>query len=784
MELLMATRSPRGGMGALLTLLALATPAASGQTPAVPGRNAQVEASPTPVAMPAPAELRPEILRKLEDAIVLRDKLANDENAPEFTPEDKALARRQSDLLVYVYQVELETLSEQEAAFRARDEAKAKEAAWSGFDQPPPYSVLLLDDLYDALDAARTKTAAFESAQVQLQRDALRFEADAKQEKAAARLAAETVEQAKTPEDAAKAKSNQALAQLRQRVTDNRLAWSGLELILAKTQLEASKSEAALLRRQIAKARDNSSFTVRDLENVQERLRQPQQPLEREQQRILADHDRWSKERDAAARALQQAKAGADAATSAQEIDALAARLRAADAWLQTLRFRSYAVNTRGTIGRYLSDLWKQRYVLVTSSDPEARRQALDLIGQSVERLQPVLAYLDGESDLAYAEERAQAARLDKLQGSTDQVREYEQSAAEAYRARQEVIQKLRLFVDRTERTLRRWRDEHKVQLSVLGFKQRLGEFVAAAVGIGKSVWQFELFAVDDSIEIEGKAVAISRSVTFGKSVGAVLLFLLGYWLSGVFTRRFRHVLITRGGMDAPQANLFRRWLRAAFILALLLIVLDFMSIPLTAFAFLGGALAIGVGFGTQTLLKNFISGALILFERKIKVGDIVEVDGIVGTVTDVDVRSSTVRGFDGVETMLPNATFLENKVTNWTYTTPKLRRSVKVGVAYGSPSHRVSDILLECAGRHGLILDDPAPFVWFEDFGENSLVFGLYYWLEMHPSMSAYQIASDLRFMIEKRFAEEGVTLAFPQRDVHLDSVRPLQIEMVPRRT
>ncbi|WP_232470673.1 MULTISPECIES: mechanosensitive ion channel domain-containing protein [Methylococcus] len=778
----MATLNLCGRMATLLTLVALVAPGASGEIPAVPGGNGKAEASAAPAAMPAPAELRLEIRRKLEDATALRDRLASEDNAPEFTPEDKALARRQADLLVYIYQVELETLSEQEAASRARDEAKAKEAAWSGFDQPPPYSVLMLDDLQDALDAARTKIAAFESAQVQLQRDAVRFETDARQEKAAVRLAAEAVEKAKTPEDAAKAKSNQALAQLRQRVTDNRLAWSGLELILAKTRLETSRSEAALLHRQIAKARDHGSFTPQDLEGILDGLRQSQQPLEQEQQSILSDHERWSRERDAAARALQQAKA--DAATPAPETDAISARLRAADAWLQTLRFRSYAVNTIGAIGRYLSDLWKQRYLLVTSSDPETRRQALDLIGQSIERLQPVLAYLDGESELAYAEERGQAARLDKLQRSTDQIRGYEQSAADAYRARLEAVQKLRLFVDRTERTLQRWRDEHKVQLSALGFEQRLGEFVAAVTAIAKALWQFELFAVDDSIEIEGKAVAVSRSVTFGKSVGAVLLFLLGYWLSGVFTGRIRRTLISHFGIDPPQANLFRRWLRAAFTLVVLLVVLDFMSIPLTAFAFLGGALAIGVGFGTQTLLKNFISGALILFERKIKVGDIVEVDGIVGTVTDVDVRSSTVRGFDGVETMIPNSTFLENKVTNWTYTTPKLRRSVKIGVAYGSPSHRVSDILLECAGRHGLILDDPAPFVWFEDFGENSLVFGLYYWLEMHPSMSAYQIASDLRFMIEKRFAEDGITLAFPQRDVHLDSVRPLQIEMVPPRT
>ncbi|MDD2769770.1 MAG: mechanosensitive ion channel [Methylococcus sp.] len=764
---------------ALYALAAAAEPALSLAAP-------KTEASPPPASPPSPEALRPDIQRKLEEASALRDKLAADPTGTGtiqgLTAEDLAQAQRQADILVYIYRIELETLSELEDAARNRDEAKAREGSWPGFDKPPPYSILLLDDLHDALDAAQTKIAAFESAQAQTQRDAQRYETDAKQEKATLRLANEATEQAKTVEDGVRARSKQTLAQLRERVMDNRLAWNGLNIDLVKIQLETAKSESALLHKQIAVAARNSTFSTQDLESVQDKLQQNLQSLEREQQRVLADHDRWSRERDAASRALDQAKAATEPPQPA-EFDTLKARLKTADAWLQSIRFRTYAINTMITIGRHMADLWNQRYTLASSSDPEARRQALSLIKLSIERLQPILPYIDGDADLVYADERAQAGRLGKLQADTDEVRGYEQSTAEAYRTRKDANQRLRIFVDRTERTLRRWQDEYKVQVAGLGIEDRLSEFFAVAAELGKSLWRFELFAVDDTIDIEGKTVSISRSVTFGKTTGALLLFLLGYWLSGVFTRRVQHAMTARFGIDAPQANLFRRWLRAACILALLLIVLNFMSIPVTAFAFLGGALAIGVGFGTQTLLKNFISGALILFERKIKVGDIVEVDGIVGTVTDVDVRSSTVRGFDGVETMLPNSTFLEHKVTNWTYTTPKLRRSVKIGVAYGSPSHRVSDILLECAGRHGLILDDPAPFVWFEDFGESALIFGVYYWLEMHPTMSAYQIASDLRFMIEKRFAEDGIALAFPQRDIHLDTSRPLQIEIVPNR-
>ncbi|HEX7273488.1 MAG TPA: mechanosensitive ion channel domain-containing protein, partial [Casimicrobiaceae bacterium] len=150
-------------------------------------------------------------------------------------------------------------------------------------------------------------------------------------------------------------------------------------------------------------------------------------------------------------------------------------------------------------------------------------------------------------------------------------------------------------------------------------------------------------------------------------------------------------------------------------------------------------------------------------------------------TVTEVNLRSSTVRGFDGVETIVPNSALLENKVTNWTHSDRKVRRVVKVGVAYGSPVREVGDILLESAKRHGLVLAEPAPLVIFEDFGDNAMVFALYFWVELGPTVNSQQVMSDLRFMIEKRFGESGIVIAFPQRDVRLDASKPLRVEIVP---
>lgn len=122
----------------------------------------------------------------------------------------------------------------------------------------------------------------------------------------------------------------------------------------------------------------------------------------------------------------------------------------------------------------------------------------------------------------------------------------------------------------------------------------------------------------------------------------------------------------------------------------------------------------------------------------------------------------------------------IERLVTNWTHTNAMLRRIVRVGVAYGSPATKVRDVLVECGNAHGQILKDPPPEALFEDFGDSSLIFALYFWVEHGAETNPLQVASDLRFMIDQRFAEEEIAIAFPQRDIHLDTRQPLRVEVV----
>ncbi|MEZ4483275.1 MAG: mechanosensitive ion channel [Syntrophotaleaceae bacterium] len=204
------------------------------------------------------------------------------------------------------------------------------------------------------------------------------------------------------------------------------------------------------------------------------------------------------------------------------------------------------------------------------------------------------------------------------------------------------------------------------------------------------------------------------------------------------------------------------------------------MQIPLTAFAFLGGALAIGVGFGGQNLINNFMSSLILLIEKPIKVGDIVEAEGVLGRVTAIGGRCSTIRRLDGVDLLVPNSHLLEKTVVNRTLSDNLVRYEIQVGVAYGSPTRDVFHILEQVVDEHGQILKDPKPLVLLEDFSDNALRFGIYYWIEIHERLDVRSIASNLRHRIDRLFRDAGISIAFPQRDVHLDTVNPLKIQMV----
>ncbi|RYD60420.1 MAG: mechanosensitive ion channel [Verrucomicrobiaceae bacterium] len=294
-----------------------------------------------------------------------------------------------------------------------------------------------------------------------------------------------------------------------------------------------------------------------------------------------------------------------------------------------------------------------------------------------------------------------------------------------------------------------------------------------------KAVWNFVVYRYDDKTEVDGQVTTVRRGLTLGWLIGALVFFWLAYRAGSWLLKRGFKQLVGRGRVEQGQADTLRRWTRIALGIVLALVTLNFLKIPLTAFAFLGGALAIGIGFGTQTLFKNFISGLIVLAERKVRVGDILEVDGVAGTVTTIDTRSSIVRSFDGVDLIVPNSVLLENKVVNWTHGTSLVRRVVRVRVSYGSQLRMVSNILSECAAEHGVILKTPEPQVVLEEFATDALVFAVFYWIDLRGKTGGGTVASDLRFMVERRLGEAGISLASPQQAFQLHADKPLRVQM-----
>ncbi len=243
-----------------------------------------------------------------------------------------------------------------------------------------------------------------------------------------------------------------------------------------------------------------------------------------------------------------------------------------------------------------------------------------------------------------------------------------------------------------------------------------------------------------------------------------------------IWSGRFlRHRMGARG-VNRDLVQLLSRGYMIVGFVVLGLSTLHFLQVPLAAFAFISGAVAIGVGFGAQNIINNFISGWILMWERPIKIGDFLELDDVKGTVESINTRSTRIRRVDGVHLLVPNSHLLENTVTNWTLVDHEVRGTVSVGVAYGSDVRLVERLLHQAAQEHPDVLEKPAHKVFFEGFGDNSLDFTLDVWVHAEAEGGLRAVRSALRFHIDEVFRAHDVVIAFPQRDVHLDGTLVLQ--------
>jgi small-conductance mechanosensitive channel len=199
-------------------------------------------------------------------------------------------------------------------------------------------------------------------------------------------------------------------------------------------------------------------------------------------------------------------------------------------------------------------------------------------------------------------------------------------------------------------------------------------------------------------------------------------------------------------------------------------VALKLVGIDLSSLAVVAGAIGVGLGFGLQNVISNFVSGLIILAERPIALGDRVELGQVAGQVTRISLRSTIIVTNDNISVIVPNSDFVTNKVTNWNYGDAKVRIRLPVGVAYGTDPERVRRLLLEVAAENPKVLRDPVPEVFFNGFGDSSLDFELGVWTSEMTSKPR-RFRSDLNYAIERKLRQNQIEIPFPQRDLHLRS-------------
>ncbi|MCA9771165.1 MAG: mechanosensitive ion channel [Myxococcales bacterium] len=710
-------------------------------------------AKPAPAAeAPAPAPTSRQAIesRRADVDARVKDLRAEIAAAPTGGP-PAATQRRAAEILDHIAL----TLGQSLAALDQIDEhrrRKAEPAAANGAGESP--SFLVLERMRDELDG-RAQGAAIArdgvaAAQAALDRAKSRFE----DRERARRKAREDFETAADP--AAKGAAQEALriARLESEAADEERILRELELRGRQLDQQSYDQRTATLKAQVAQAAAGAVFTRQDLDQQLAAVDKREFDLQRNLNSAKLDLDAAERRFGDAQRRLDRAPEATPAL-----VEEVAALRLARDVTQRRIELLGQELQRLSVVKSY----WDRRFRVFSkrATGTELRAwerdvaEEIDALTRASRLHEARLGELRGE--LANLDARRAEAGDPKLRNWIDRHKAEVQGLVGLLGANARDL-------DSTRRLATKLQGEIRDQIAAKPVLDRVRDVLDRARELGR----YELVVIDD------------HPITAGKTVVALVLLTLGVRFSRRLSRLLARHVYPRIGASEGTAVALETLTFYAFIATSALAALNLVHIPLTIFTFLGGALAIGVGFGSQNLLNNFISGLILLTEQPIRVGDMVEVDGTFGRIERVGARSTQVRTFTSVDILVPNSAFLEKNVVNWTLTDDRVRVFVSVGVAYGSPTREVAKLLRKAADDHGKILKVPEPIVVFRDFGDSALIFEIHFWIRMRRPMDARTVESDMRFQIDNLFRDAGVTIAFPQRDVHFHPTRPLDVRVI----
>ena len=276
--------------------------------------------------------------------------------------------------------------------------------------------------------------------------------------------------------------------------------------------------------------------------------------------------------------------------------------------------------------------------------------------------------------------------------------------------------------------------------------------------------------------DILGLSIIKTEHVTI--TLGALIAVILAFLVSSFVLRMIRK-LVTRN-LPIDDKNKFIsifQFIKYIVYIFVTMFALKISGIDITVLLTASAAIFIGLGFALQQLFQDLIAGVLIILDQSLKVGDIIEIDGKVGQVQKISLRSTRAYTRNQRVMIIPNHMFMSDLLFNWTQNDSLVRDNVAVGVAYGSDTELVKKILLESTQTLEEVLKTPEPTVFFENFGDSSLDFALYFYV--NDAFMIPKIKSNLRFIIDRKFRENNITIPFPQRDLHVFQNKEVQFSI-----
>ena len=683
--------------------------------------------------------------------------------------------------LIQLYELQVKALEQMQMLENTTDELRKQMASWTGFTEKPPYPLDLGDDLWMEMRNIDQEIQTLQIALLVFEEDLVDAKELLKPAASAMRQSAEQLNELKPDENAARPRWLLELNQLRMRVGEVEVVTQETQRRMLNSRITAKEAKRVFLARKLDEADAHIHFSQQDLNARIDKLNQEQLGLQKEIELAKLKDQTVYRERSRTQERLKRQREEVQASPEmapqeAEKVQRLEQSSNLLEAQMEAVSFQRRALLEMERIIDSAKVVWKERFTLMNSSGSATLKTSLDSLQTEkaqFKKKREILLSIQAaiQNKLAYQ----QSLQKDPSLSAAD--REQSRKLAEAYmqqiNAWIPLQARLAKFGDLLERTMQ-GAERRGANLSPM---ERAKNLLAMVAEITHQLTGFEIYSVTDTITVEGQEISGTRRVTLGEMLQFLLIITVGFWLAARFVslsqRGAKHLF----RMSVDSTALFARVGHILISIGIVMAALTTMKIPITVFAFLGGALALAFGFGAQNLLNNFVSGLILLIERPVKTGDIVDVEGVSGRITQIGARCCQIRRFDGIEMLVPNSAMIEKTVTNWTLSDHKRRASVTIGIAYGSPIEQAQDLIEAVVLTHPEVLTNPRPLVLFEDFGESALMFTAYYWLDLGQVADRMVVASEIRVSLNQRLNEAGIIIPYPQRDVHLHNVQPLEV-------